>query len=317
MDFEQIELLYGIIPVGILWFFTHSRKNNIEALFAPEVLEKISLNKHRTTLKTRLRLMLLASLLMLIALSQPTLNQGTIKIKKHLSDLVVAIDMSKSMLSNDIYPNRFEFAKNKLMHSLDKIKNRRIAILGFANQSFLISPLTDDLSSLEFLIKNLRSDAVNLQGTSVLNLLPAVNDLLNKTTHKQLLLLTDGGDDTNFEEEIAYANAHDMQLYVFDIASKKGGSIQTKRGLLKDNKGNIVYVKENPNIQKLATQTQGKYLKYSLNSNDLSNFINTFEKQQSDSKEIDIKQRQQLFYYPLALALLLLFFAFFSLPRKP
>ena len=317
MDFEQIELLYCIIPVGILWFFTHSRKSSIEALFAPEVLEKISLNKHRTTVKTRLRLMLLASLLIFIALSQPTLNKGNIKIKKHLSDLVVAIDMSKSMLSNDIYPNRFEFAKNKLMHSLDKIKDRRIAILGFANQSFLIAPLTNDLSSLKFLIKHLDSNAVNLQGTSVLNLLPAVNDLLNQTTNKQLLLLTDGGDNTNFEAEIAYANAHYMQLYVFDIASKSGGSIQTKKGLLKDNKGNIVYVKENPSIKTLASQTQGKYLKYSLNSNDLSNFINTFERQGSDSKEIDINQRQQLFYYPLALALLLLFFAFFSLPRKP
>jgi Ca-activated chloride channel family protein len=58
MDFEQIELLYALIPVAMLWFFIHHKKNNLEALFAPEVLEKISLDKHGMRLKTRLTLLL-------------------------------------------------------------------------------------------------------------------------------------------------------------------------------------------------------------------------------------------------------------------
>jgi Ca-activated chloride channel family protein len=62
-------------------------------LFAPEVLEKISLDKHGMRLKTRLKLLLLSIILILLALSQPTLDKGEIKIKKHLSDLVVAMDM--------------------------------------------------------------------------------------------------------------------------------------------------------------------------------------------------------------------------------
>ncbi|MDC9715446.1 MAG: VWA domain-containing protein [Gammaproteobacteria bacterium] len=315
MDFEQIELLYLIIPMVVLWFFIHHKKNNIEALFAPEVLEKISLNKDRITPKTRLKLLLLSIILIVLALSQPTLKKGEVKIKQHLSDLVVAIDMSKSMLANDIYPNRFEFAKNKLLHSLNKINGRRIAILGFTSQSFLVSPLTDDFSSLEFLIKNLRTDSINLKGTNILNLLQAANDLTGKTANKQILLLTDGGDG-NFEEEIVYATKHNLQIFIFDTASVSGGSIRTKNGLLKDDNKNIVYVRENPNIKALATQTHGDYLKYALNNNDLSNFINTFNRHNS-SKDIKINQKRQLFYYPLSLALMLLFFTFFSLPQKP
>ncbi|SHN92024.1 vWA domain-containing protein [bacterium endosymbiont of Bathymodiolus sp. 5 South] len=316
MDFEQIELLYTLILVAILWFFIHHKTSNLEALFAPEVLEKISLDKHGMRLKTRLKLLLLSIILILLALSQPTLDKGEIKIKKHLSDLVVAMDMSYSMLANDVYPSRFEFAKNKLLHSLDKIRDRQVAILGFTSQTFLISPLTDDFSSLKFLIKNLRTDSINLKGTDIRNLLQAASDLTGTTKNKQILLLTDGGDDANFKEAIAYAIKHNLQIFIFDIASKSGGSMRTENGLLKDQDNNIVVVRENPNIKTLAMQTGGKYLKYSLNNNDLSDFINTFDRH-NNSKEVKINQKRQLFYYPLLLALLLLFVVFFSLPRKP
>ncbi len=315
MGFEQVELLYLTIPVIFLWFFIHSKNNTVEALFAPEVLAKISLNNHKISTKARLRLLLLSMILILIALSKPTFENGEIKINKRLSDLVVAIDMSKSMLANDIYPNRFEFAKNKLLNSFDGIENTRIAILGFANQAFLISPLTDDFSSLKFLIKNLYLDSISLTGTNILNIMQSANDLFGNALNKQLLLLTDGGDKDGFAEEIDYANEHNIQVFIFDVASERGSSIQTEEGALEDAYGNLVIVKENPNIKNLANQTQGDYLKYSLNNDDLSKFISDFKKFTS-SKSTSIIQKQQLFYYPLMLALVLLFFAFFSLPKK-
>lgn len=315
MDFEQVELLYLMIPVVVLWFFIRYKKNNIESLFAPEVLEKICLNKHSSTLKMRLRFLLLAVILILLSLSQPILKESEVKVRKYSSNLVIAIDMSKSMLANDVYPNRFELAKHKLLTSLDKINDKRIAILGFTSQSFLVSPLTDDFYSLKFLIKNLLTDGIDATGTNLFNVLHSANNLLDETSNKQILLLTDGSDNNNFDKEIAYANKHNLQIFIFDTASESGGSIQTKNGLLKDNNKNIVYVKENPDIKKLALQTQGKYLKYSLNNNDLLNFINTFKKYDS-SKDIKINHKQQLFYYPLLLALILLFLAFFSPPSK-
>ena len=315
MGFEQVELLYLIIPAVVLWFFIHSKKNNIEALFSPEVLEKISLNNHKISTKTRLRLLLLSMVFIIITLSRPTLDYGEIKVNKRLSDLVVAIDMSQSMLANDIYPNRFEFAKNKLLNSLDEISSTRISILGFANQAFLISPLTDDFSSLKFLIKNIYLDNISLKGTNILNIIQSANDLLGDAPNKQILLLTDGGDSDNFDDEIDYANEHNIQMFVFDTASERGSSIPTEEGTLKDAYGNLVIVRENPNIKDLADQTQGGYLKYSLNNNDLSNFINQFKKYTSN-RNTSIIQKQQLFHYPLMLALVLLFFAFFSLPKK-
>jgi len=315
MVFEQIELLYLIIPVALLWFFIHNNNSHVEDLFSTAVLTKISLNHHKISTKTRLRLLLLSMALIIVALSKPALESGEIKLNKQLSDVIVAIDMSKSMLANDIYPNRFEFAKNKLQISLDEIKNTRIGILGFANQAFLISPLTDDFNSLKFLIKNLRLDSISLTGTNISNILKSANDLFGNSSNKQLLLLTDGGDSNDFSEEIDYANEQNIQVFIFDIASERGSSIHTEAGALEDDYGNLVIVKENPNIIKLANKTQGSYLKYSLNNQDLSNFVNKF-KQHASSKNTSIVQKRQLFYYPLTLALVLSFFAFFSLPRK-
>jgi len=315
MDFELVAPLYLIIPVALLWLFIHSKGGHIDDLFSAGVLEKISLNNHKTSTKTRLRMILVSIMLVLVALSRPTLDNGEIKVNKRLSDLVVAIDMSKSMLANDIYPNRFEFAKNKLLHSFDSIKDTRIAILGFANQAFLISPLTDDFSSLKFLVKNMRLDSISLTGTNIINILQAGDELLGNTINKQLLLLTDGGDSNNFKDEINYANEHNIKVFIFDIASERGSSIPTEAGILEDDYGNLVIVKENQNIKHLSQKTQGDYLKYSLNKDDLSIFINSF-KQLSSGKNTSIVQKRQLFYYPLSLALILLFFAFFSLPRK-
>ncbi len=315
MDFEQIIPLYLLIPTAMLWFFIHSKGGHIEDLFSAEVLEKISLNRHKTTTKARLKLLLISLMLLLLALSQPTLKEGEIKLNKHLSDIVVAIDMSKSMLASDIYPNRFEFSKNKLLTNLDKVLDSRLAILGFANQSFLISPLTDDLSSLKFLIKNLHLDSISLTGTSIGSILKSTNDLFNANSAKQLLILTDGGEGKDFSNEIDFANEHNIQVFIYDVSTQQGSSIHTETGILEDVNGNLVIVKENLSIKQLSENTNGNYLKFSLNNDDLSNFINKF-KTLSSQKNTTIIQKRQLFYYPLILALLLLFMAFFSLPKK-
>ncbi|SMM99726.1 BatB [uncultured Candidatus Thioglobus sp.] len=313
MEFQQITALYFIAPVLLLWFFVGNISTGIGALFAPEVLAKITVNKHAISPKIRLKFLLLSMILMLVALGRPSLLSGEIEVKRKLSDLVVAIDMSASMLADDIYPNRFEFAKNKLLTNIDKLENVRIGLLGFASQAFLISPLSDDLSSLQFLIKNLRLDGIR-KGTNFISVMQAANDLLGKTNNKQLLLLTDGGEG-DFEKEINYANTHKIKIFIYDITTKKGGIINIEGDVLKDDTGNIVIARENQNIKNLSKKTDGGYLKYSLNSEDLFSFINRF-KQKTSNKSISVKQFKELFYYPLAVALLLLLMVFFSLPRR-
>jgi hypothetical protein len=169
MSFENPNFLFLIILPAVLWFFIKSKSLNIESFFSKEVLEKISVSKHSSSPALRLKLLILSIIFMIFAISRPVINNGEVELEKQLSELIIAVDISKSMLVSDIYPNRFEFAKNKLITSLDDLKNIQIGVIGFADQSFLVSPLTDDFLSLKTLITNLNIGNINLSGTNILS----------------------------------------------------------------------------------------------------------------------------------------------------
>jgi Ca-activated chloride channel family protein len=321
MSFENPNFLFLIILPAVLWFFIKSKSLNIESFFSKEVLEKISVSKHSSSPVLRLKLLILSIIFMIFAISRPVINNGEVELEKQLSELIIAVDISKSMLVSDVYPNRFEFAKNKLITSLDDLKNIQIGVIGFADQSFLVSPLTDDFLSLKTLIKNLNIGNINLSGTNILSAVETANDLLqndkeseNTNKNKQILLLTDGGDNDDFIEVINYAKDNNIEVFVFDISSKKGGILKDENGTLKDKNGNIVILRENLNIQNLTSETNGKYKKYSLTSDDLTNFIESF-KAQSSTKKITKKHNQELFYFPVILALIFSLLVFFSTPK--
>jgi Ca-activated chloride channel family protein len=263
---------------------------------------------------------------MIIALSRPVIDNGEIKVKSSFINTVVAIDMSKSMFSDDVYPSRFEFAKKKFMDMLMYIKNTKVAIIGFSSQTFLISPLTQDYHSLKYLTTNLSIDNLTLKGTDILNTLKTTNELfeseqkdgLSLNQNKILILFTDGGDSKSFDDEIEYAKAHNISVYIYNIGTSKGGVIKdTKGDILKDDKNNIVVTKINTYIKELALKSGGAYLEYSLDSKDIkmitANITQKFKAKEEDNNTI--KDTKELFYYPLLVAILLYIIGLFSLPN--
>ena len=314
-NYELLWLLPALLP---LFYFVKSKKSDLESLFSKEVLKRVQLKSSGVSKKLRNIFLLLAVALGIIALARPQIDNGEIKVKSSFINVVTAIDMSKSMFANDVYPNRFEFAKKKFFDSLNYFKNTKIALMGFSTQTFLISPLTQDFNSLKFLAKNLNLDYLNLKGTDIMTTLESANNLFGKEKRKILLMLTDGSDQKNFNKEIAYAKAHNLVVFIYNIGTKKGGVIKDKNGILKDKKGDIVVVKRTDNIKSLALKTGGAYMNYSLANDDIKLLVetieNTFKAQNEENSTI--KDRKELFYYPLTLALLLFFMALFSLPKK-
>jgi Ca-activated chloride channel family protein len=255
--------------------------------------------------------------LVIIAISRPQIDNGEIKVKSSFINVVTAIDMSKSMFANDIYPNRFEFAKKRFFESLKYFKSAKVALIGFSSQTFLISPLTEDFNSLKFLTKNLSLDYLSLKGTDILASLESANGLFGDEQKKILLLFTDGGDETSFKKEIAYAKEHNIAVYIYNIGTTKGGVIKDRSGVLKDKNGDIVVVKRTDYIKELALETGGAYMKYSLEKDDIKLLIETIESryEAKEEKSSTIKDRRELFYYPLILAIVLFFATLFSPPK--
>ena len=316
MIFHNKEFFWLFLLVAILYFLIQNKKSIIENIFDKSMLKKMLFKKQGLSYKTRMNIMLLGMVFFIIALARPQILNKEIKISSSFNNVVVAIDMSKSMFAKDIYPNRFEFAKRKFFNLLDLFKNAKIALLGFSSQTFLISPLTQDFYSLKYLTKNLSFDYLNLKGTDILSVLKAANSLFQDEKKKALLIFSDGGDKKDFSKEIAFAKTHGISVYIYNTATKKGGVIKTKNGVLKDKNNNIVITKRNEFIKELALKSGGAYMDYSLKKDDIKLLIEAIKSHFKTKKESDklIKDYKELFVYPLFVGIVLLFISFFSIP---
>lgn len=317
MIFHDIYYLWLLLLLPPLIMLIKAKGDEFGGVFNRAVLQKIQLKNRTISKKTRSIFLLIAITLSIVALARPQINNGEIKVKSSFINVVTAIDMSKSMFANDVYPSRFAFAKKKFFESLKYFKNAKVALIGFSTQTFLISPLTQDFHSLKFLAKNLSLDYLSLKGTDILATLESANNLFGDEKKKILLMFTDGGDQSDFSKEIAYAKSHNISVYIYNIGTTKGGVIKDKNGVLKDKNGDIVVVKRNDKIKELAIQSGGAFMKYSLAKDDIKLLVDTIASRYKaeDEESSTIQDREELFYYPLALAIIFYIMALFSLPR--
>lgn len=316
--FKYSELLYLLILTLPMFYFMKKNGKELNHSFSDRVVEKIRLKGKGIDRKSRNILFIFAFIFAIFAIARPQIDNGEVKVKSSFINVVVGIDISHSMFANDIYPNRFEFAKNKFFELLDNLENSKVALLNFSSQAFLVSPLTKDFSSLKFLTKNMRVDYLNLRGTDILATLEASNRLFGEEAKKVLLLFTDGGDSNDFTKEIEYAKKHNISIFIYNIATDKGGVIKTEDGVIKDKNGDIVVVRLNEKIKELAMQSGGAYMKYSLSQNDikaLSDVIKAKFKAKEEAEET-LKDTKEMFYYPLSVAILLFLLSLISLPRS-
>lgn len=306
-----------LIPSFILMYFILTKQNKLENYFSKTALNKLSISNQYFSNKTRNIILFLSLIFMIIALARPVTNEKINNSETSLTPIIIAIDVSKSMKAVDLFPNRLEFAKQKLLNILDNSKTEAIGVILFAKSSFLLSPVTEDFNSLKILIKNLDTGINFDNGTNIYSTLETTNKLLKNYSNKNLLLLTDGGDKENFDEEINFANKNGIKIYTLALATSNGSAIKEENGnYLTTKDGKIVNVKLNSKIKDLSLKTDGGYIEYSLDNKDIEQILDDINSKSNKEKfeERKYKTYTELFYYPLAIALFLLLIAFSSMP---
>jgi len=291
----------------------------MQKLFTQEALNKLTVNNKFMNQNTRNILFFIAVILMLIALGRPVIEPKEQELKQELISYTIALDTSKSMLADDIKPNRLTFAKNKLLKLLDLSKDKVVSVILFSNSSYILSPLTSDITSLKQIVSRIDEKYTFDNGSSLQVAIKSASKLLKNIQTKNLIILTDGTDKNSFEEEIKLAKDFNINIYIITTASKERTPIRLENGkFLNDENGNIVTVALNENIKNLSLNTNGAYINYTIDDYDIESIIKTVEnnskKQNTTSKKF--KVYTELFYYPLALALLILLIAFSSLPKS-
>jgi len=318
MTFLHPEFLYYMLPIVVILFGLLLTQKEPEAnFFAAEVIKKLQVTSNSLTLRVRNSLFFLISILLIVALSAPVIKDGKVEVQQKSADIMIALDISDSMLATDVYPNRLELAKQKALEFLRLAPNERIGVIAFAKNSYLVSPLSFDHDAVRFLLSKLDTTSITEQGTNLMSMLHVMNKSVKEDAKKYILLFSDGGDSKDYSKEIAYAKAHGIVVFVLGMGTKQGAPIKMKNGEFIKQNGKIILSKLNENIANLAIKTGGVYIENVNSDKDVKAMLKEIESsvKKKERKSQEIENYIQLFYYPLGLALLFLLIALSSFPK--
>ncbi|MFZ9659386.1 MAG: vWA domain-containing protein [Arcobacteraceae bacterium] len=315
MTFYSQNGLYVLFLLLVV-FLIRGRVKDLSKYFTDDMHKKIFIGKNQK--KIKLAFLILSFICLVFALARPVVKKEPIKIKQPSVTLIVAFDISKSMLAKDLYPNRLTFAKNKFPYLLNLLKNEKVGVIGFSSKAFLVSPITSDYATAKYLVKNMKLGYVNTKGTSLLEALKGVEIISEKEEKKAVIFFTDGSDNENFSEEIAFAKEHKIKVFVYGIGTEKGSVIEDGGELLEDSNQNIVITKLNENIKELTAKTDGAYLDSSNANDDLKPFVDDIRAkfEAKNKEEVTINQNEELFYIPLMAGMLFFALGIFGLGRR-
>jgi len=323
--FENSYYLLGLllIPVMVMLFYLtlRWRKNAIKRLGDFKLLERMmpAYSVSRQWWKFLLSALALGSIV--IALANPQMGSRLEKVKRQGVDVVIAVDLSSSMLAEDIQPNRLERAKTIVSSLLDVLKNDRVALVVFAGNAYLQMPLTIDYSAAKLFLRTMDPEIMPTQGTAIADAIALSRETFDQEAkkHKSLILITDG---ENHEEgaitEAESAKEEGVIIHTLGIGSESGARVPNfvngrRQGFKKDQSGNVVNSRlEDSMLKEIADLTDGKYFRIIGAQNEVRKVvteINSMDKK--DFEDRVFTDYDDKFQYFLGLALLLLTVNFF------
>ena len=269
MSFQNIEFLFGLgilVPLVLLFILVLKWKKNVRRQMGDEEL----INNLTTGYSARNYnwkfILILASLALCIAgaanLRSP--KNGNTGDRKGV-DVMIALDVSNSMLAQDIKPNRLERARQVINKLIDKMDNNRMGLVLFAGQAFLQMPLTGDLAAARLYVSNANPDAVPNQSTVIGDALKLCNTSLDtkEKKYKAVILISDGeGHDENATKAVDELKENGVIVYTVGIGSPQGAPIYDPalNDFKKDENGVVVISKLNEkDLQDIAAKTGGQY----------------------------------------------------------
>ncbi|MDF1881137.1 VWA domain-containing protein [Sulfurimonas sp. MAG313] len=257
--------------------------------------------KHDIAPSTRVKLVFLyLSLgLMMVSLARPVFEMKPVKQNYQGSEVVIALDLSYSMQANDIKPTRLLAAKMFIKKLIKERIHERFALLGFTTNAIILSPLTSDAELLGHQLELIDTNLVITKGTDMSSVLE-LSTKLSQIKEKNLIIIGDGGDSSDFSKEIAYAKEKGISISIVMMATRIGSRLKDKNGQwLKDKNKHLVVSSSNVKAKSLSDATGGVFVNFDGVSK-LSAWLDTREKKLSSA---DVLMHEELFYYPLFLAL--------------
>ena len=324
---KYLTLLFLIPILAIIFLFNLYWKRKKQREFGDlEMIKKLSPDQStfKSTLKFGIILLVLAAII--IALVNPKIGTKTETVKREGIDVVFAVDVSKSMLCEDVAPNRLEKSKQIVSQIINQLAGDRIGIVAYAASAFPVLPITTDYSVAKMFLQSMNTTIVSSQGTSLDEAIKLSATYFDddKKTSKLLILISDGEDHSEGASEAAEAaNKLGLKIITIGVGTEKGGPIPLKDGghivsFKRDQNNVVVVTKLNQEALKaIAKKTKGGYVNGNSTKEVLEyvkNALENIEKTEFETQQFSDFNSQ--FQWFLGIALFLLCFDFLLLERK-
>ncbi len=309
---------FMVIPLVVFTYLILTHKDNFLQIFDEEVLKRLSVGDDSLPLVWRNLLLILSIFFMIVAMGRPVIDHGDRVVQLEGLSAVVALDISGSMRSEDIYPNRLEFAKTKIITLFNEMRSDEIAVVGFAHSAFAIAPFSSDKETLKQMVKGVSDEYINMASTDFRALANFSAQLLKNRDTKILILFSDGGDRKDIAEFSKIIKEEKISLYVVLVGTKEGAPVLDAKGKPINYKGKIAITQRNDALGDVAIQSNGAFVIADTGEEGIKKLVEIIRANHKNKEqgEIIIHDREEYFYYPLALAVLFLLLGFSSLPRK-
>jgi Ca-activated chloride channel family protein len=282
------------------------------------LIKKLSPEKSVFKPFLKMGVVLLALTFLIIGLVNPKIGTKMETVKREGIDIIFAVDVSKSMLAEDVAPNRLEKSKQIVSQIINQLGNDRIGIIAYSGSAFPVLPITTDYGVAKMFLQGMNPGMVSSQGTSIdeaINLASTFIDKKDKT-NKLLIILSDGEDHSdNAESAAAEAKKLGLKIITVGVGTENGGPIPLKRNgvvesFQRDQNGDVVTTKRNTEVLKtIGKNTKGGYVDGNSTKEVLDyvkNALDNIEKTEFESTQMADFQSQFQWFLGFGFFLLLL-----------
>lgn len=272
-QFEHPFYFYLLLSIPVVIFLSilvWLWKKNVQKRFIDKPFLN-SLSPNRSTFKPALKtvVLCLAFALLSIALANPKVGTKLETVKREGVDIVFALDVSKSMLAEDIAPNRLDKSKQIITQIINTLTGDRVGIIGYAGSAFPQVPITTDFSAVRLFLSGMNTDMVSSEGTAIVEAIRLSKSYFDDTNQKNkiLFLVTDGEDhEGNISEIAKEAASEGIRIYPIGVGTREGGPIPIRRnGILQHylrdrNNEQVISRLGEETLKQIADITKGEYL---------------------------------------------------------
>ncbi len=266
MNIKHPELIYLLLLIPAMAFFLYyswkRRSKALDTLCRPDKLRSLFPKSSNSKTIVRYSLLLLTMIMFVTSFISPRWGYDWEEIQTKGTNIIIALDVSASMLAEDISPNRLARAKFEIDKLISKLTGDRIGLIIFAGDAFLQSPLTHDYLMVRDWVSGITTDSVETPGTSIKSAIEVARKAFQhvESEGKALIIMSDG--EEHDEETLSLVRrAHDegINIYTLGIGTTKGAPLQLAQGLVRDTDGSVVISKLDDSFLKKIAEVGGGY----------------------------------------------------------